>query len=310
MKGINFYNDITGEWNSATVQAWMARLPGYGIEWVQDNIIICQHALTSTALYVSGTKSGSDAELTAHVQQMQSLGLHVAWKMFILIEDTPTDWQGNIGTTFTADNWNTWFASLDPQLAHYAALAETLGVELFGVGTELNTPQAQEAHWRAIVATVRTNYSGPIYYAAPFQSYADVAWWDALDYLGTMGWQVLTNKNAPTLDELIAGWSAHRATIQTWALAQGKPLIMSEFGYSSADGTNKEPWFIFSTGTFDPQEQADCYRAYMATWSGVPCVAGHFAWAVFPWTEWPRIDDLSNNPIGRAAGDVLTEYWG
>lgn len=309
LRGVNFYHDdnATWPWNGAVVKAWMDRLPGEGVEWVQDNIILFQDTLEDTVVYPHATRTPTDVELIAHLAYVQSLGMHSALKM--LMQIGTEEWVGGLGATFDAGDWTDWFASYQARLEHYADLAEANGVEIFCLESELVSTSAQEAHWRAAIAAVRAKFSGKLYVASSYVDYANIHFWDALDYLGTMGYFPLTDINNPTLDALIAGWSVRRDALQTWQAAEGKPVIFGEWGYSSADGTNQEPWFVFEAGTKDPGEQRDCYQAFMATFSGVPWIAGTFLWAVNPWSTYAG-DDYEHNPFGKLAGnEILPLYW-
>ena len=54
-----------------------------------------------------------------------------------------------------------------------------------------------------------------------------------------------------------------------------KPVIFTEIGYRSLDGTNKAPGlWREKKGTIDLQEQADTYQAVFEVFWGKPWLAG------------------------------------
>ena len=74
------------------------------------------------------------------------------------------------------------------------------------------------------------------------------------------------------------------AAYRNFQNAHGKPLIFTEIGYRSADGTNRAPWDWQASMGSDPGEQADCYQAAYEVWSG------ETAWmrGLF-WWSWERL---------------------
>lgn len=86
-----------------------------------------------------------------------------------------------------------------------------------------------------------------------------------MDYIGLSGYSRLTNKNDPTVEELKSAWVERGYLSRLEGLSQKfqKPIIISEIGYVSADGTNTDPpnFRKFANAAADLQEQADCYQA-------------------------------------------------
>ena len=67
--------------------------------------------------------------------------------------------------------------------------------------------------------------------------------WEKLDFVGIDAYFPLTEKNDPTTEELIAGWQRHAEEIEQWLKQKqlDKPVVFTEIGYCSADGTNTQP---------------------------------------------------------------------
>jgi hypothetical protein len=140
-----------------------------------------------------------------------------------------------------------------------------------------------------------------------------VSFWSQLDLIGADVYTPLTNKTNPTRAELAAGWRRNRdghdmvASFRNLQAAYGKPFIMTEVGYRSADGANRAPWDYSASMPRDAEEQADCYAALYEVWSGETAwMQGAFwwAWDVNP----PSAGDTGYNPRGKPAEDVLRQW--
>ncbi|MBO9368444.1 MAG: hypothetical protein J7555_06815, partial [Chloroflexi bacterium] len=90
------------------------------------------------------------------------------------------------------------------------------------------------------------------------------------------------NKNNPTLAELRAGWQPYlnqlNALSQTW----NKPVLFTEIGYRSVDGSNRHPWDWGTDAPLDLQEQAMAYQTILDLSMTQPWLQGIFWWTWMP----------------------------
>jgi hypothetical protein len=193
---------------------------------------------------------------------------------------------------------------------------------MFFIGQELVGTVQREADWRRIAQEVRKIYKGPIIYEATVsgnQSISEeykIKWWDAVDYIGVLGYYPLTTSNNPTVEDLKSAWVKRGYVSRLEGLSQKfqKPIIISEIGYLSADGTNTDPpnFLKFAQAPVDLQEQADCYQAAFEVLWGKPWLKGIFWWR---WNVLPRepgnIRDVNKDsiPRGKPALDILKKYY-
>jgi hypothetical protein len=173
------------------------------------------------------------------------------------------------------------------------------------------------AEWDAVIDTVKARYGGLLTYAANAASAGDeftrVTFWDRLDLVGLDVYTPLTNTDAPSRDALVAAWRRNArgedmvSTYRNAAQARGKPVIFTEIGYRSMDGTNKAPWDWQASAGADAAEQADCYEAMFTVWSGeTSWMKGAFWWS---WAvPQPKADDTGYEPWTKPAEGVL-EKW-
>jgi hypothetical protein len=124
----------------------------------------------------------------------------------------------------------------------------------------------------------------------------------------------LTEAPNPTLAELGAALQKERATLRAWhdklPEKAKKPILFSEVGYHSADGTAGHPWDRNALKSLpNPDLQARCFEAFLNTFAAEPEVAGIFWWAQCPPGEWGVDDRGAGHPfLGKPAEDVLRRY--
>src|SRR4029453_8323780 len=155
-------------------------------------------------------------------------------------------------------------------------------------------------------------YAGPITYAVNWDkaSTTDVSWWDAVDYIGVDAYYPLTNKDNPSIAELVAAWGRYTPELANLASAWNKTILFTEIGYRSQNGTNRHPWTGQEFGTIDLKEQADAYQAAFKVVFNQPWFAGMFWWA---W-ETDRFQggpcNQGQTPYRKPAEDVLRSWYG
>jgi hypothetical protein len=264
----------------------------------------------SSAIAPDPMRTPTDAAVRRAIDDFRRRGLKVMLKPHVDVQDGT--WRGAIRPRDTG----AWFASYDAFIRHYAALAQSAGVEMLCVGTELATlsdSRHREA-WDAVLSGVRRAYSGSLTYAAnatsPGDEFTSESFWDRVDVMGIDAYPPLTDRTDPTRADLAAAWSRNRqgqdmlAAIRNWQRSRGRPVIMTEVGYRSADGTNRAPFDFSAAAPPDPTEQADCYAALYEVW------ARESSWmrGVF-WWNWsvpvPGPADTDYTPRGKPAEAVL-----
>lgn len=109
-----------------------------------------------------------------------------------------------------------------------------------------------EEHWLELIAKVRKIYGGRLTYAANFDQYQEVGFWDHLDLMGINGYFQLRTPPDPQDpasgnlgQQLEQGWTAVLEEIVAFRLRQElgeMPVIFTELGYTSRRGSTVEPW--------------------------------------------------------------------
>ncbi|MFH1784643.1 MAG: discoidin domain-containing protein [bacterium] len=203
-----------------------------------------------------------------------------------------------------------WFISYTNFIVHYAKLAEEYNVELFCIGTELRetTTDEWEEIWRAIIFEIQKEYKGQLTYAANWDEYIDVPFWDAMDFIGIDAYFPLSEDNNATLEQLDEGWKYYASEIENFLKQMNYediPVIFTELGYANVDGCNVEPWAVASE-IEDEDEQADCLDSALAVLTEKKWFKGMYWWDYLP-TQ--RTEKYGFHLGKKAAEEVLSEWY-
>ena len=161
-----------------------------------------------------------------------------------------------------------------------------------------------EQEWRALIGEIRGIYEGRITYAANFDQYGDVGFWDALDVLGINAYfpvrEGLETASA-SAEELEAGWSVVLGEIAAFRQEVGVeslPVVFTELGYTSRRGCTIEPWASLGFSVLGPRDGGE---TRLVVWQDQP--------------ESPEERALAIRSLRRAAQEVAPEmlqgllYW-
>ena len=309
-EGISYATWWPGDYSHPDADLSLAKLAATGANWIGLIVTGYQDTISSTTI-ITSTATPTDADLIHVITKSHRRGLKVMLKPHVDLLHDEGHWRGQIGGEFASEaEWTAWFASYRSFIDHYADLAQTHGADQFCVGTELSATVHRADEWRAVIEGVRAYFGGPVTYAANHGSEAGITWWDAVDYIGVDAYYPLTDKNDPTLAELKAAWTPHVTILAALAETWEKPVLFTEIGYRSQDGTNRHPWGWTTGGPIDLQEQADAYRAVFESFYDKPWFDGMFwwSWGTDPFEGGPCDDDYT--PHDKPAENVLRAWYG
>jgi hypothetical protein len=314
---VSWWRDEYANYGQATGPATssMDDLAATGANWAGVLVTCYQANATATAIYTDPQKTPDDSAVSYAIQQLHDRGVKVMLKPHV--DGADGSWRGQ----FNPSDAGAWFNSYSTFMLHYAALAQSLGVEGLILGTEytLLSGAADQAYWHNLIGAIRDVFMGILTYAAN-ATYSDdeftrVSFWDKLDLIGLDAYFPLTGAPNPSLTDLVAAWSRNAngnnliETIHNIALAYNKPIIFTEVGYKSVSGSNTQPWNAALAGGYDPEEQANCYEAFFEVWPQF----SSWMQGVF-WWDWPvappSSTDTDYTPRGKPAEEVLKKWYG
>ncbi len=289
-----------GSWTTPEAETSLREMAALDVNWVTIAWAALQDTAQSTVIDWRNS-TVTDDEIRHAVARSRELGLKVCLKPVVNCADGT--WRAHIGF-FDQDvpgepTWAQWFASYTEYVVHHASLAEELGADLFCIGCEMVRADAQETHWRELIAQVRAVYSGPITYNADKYQEDRLTWWDAVDVISASGYY-------PTGE-----WEAQLDRIETVVAAHGKPFLFIEAGCPSREGSPARPNDWSLEGPPSEAAQASYLDEMMAAGARRPWVGGYMLWD-WPPALYPAQDAASNDDYcmyAKAGADVVRTHY-
>ena len=244
------------------------------------------------------------------IRRAHQKGLNVMLKPQIYV---PRSWTGALSFDTEAE-WAAWEDSYRAYLLPMARMAESMQVALLCIGTEFKASTAQRPHfWRKLIQDVRKVYTGPLTYAANWDEYTQISFWDQLDYIGIDAYFPLSEKQTPDVAHLRKAWQEpHRAMLQT-ARKYQRPYLFTEFGYMSVDSCASRTWELENRRrqlNANEQAQANALEALFQEFWTDQAWAGGFLWKWYPYEgrrSWYRQKDYT--PQNKLAAKTLKKWY-
>ncbi|TDB84607.1 hypothetical protein E1264_24040 [Actinomadura sp. KC216] len=283
--------------------AYVASIAAAGASWIQLNPTWYQRTPRDGEMRRT-QQTASDASVRHIARLARRAGLRVLLKPHV---DLPGDEDRAAIRPRDADRW---YAAYSRFIGHYADLARETGADALSVGTELAALSGDRGPWLAVVRTVRARFHGTLVYAANYDEYERVAFWDALDLIGIDAYWPLASRPTTDVAVLRRAWEPILRRVGRFSASRGRPVLFTEAGYVSQRGSTTEPWAWAISRVNGAAEQAAAYEALLASCTGRSWWAGVHWWM---WDDWPGAaetpPDLSYSPHGKPAERILRRWW-
>ncbi len=307
----------------AIVKGMTVSCPGAGQIWGSDAMVECMADLKTlgvnwiaihpyAGIREDGTVGsrydrmyGEDVSwLTRPIAEAHRLGLKIMVKPHIAYWGSKFSWRGEI--TFETDEaWTRFFETYERWITRVAELS--VDADAFVVGTELEATVQHEMKWRQIIDAVREKTTAPLTYAANWDRYERVRFWDALDVIGIQGYFPLVNHTElPSTEELERGWQRVLEQLERYSRTHGKKVVLAELGYNRSAHAAREPWDHRSGGPNAAEVQRRCMVSALKALEGNDVVVGAFLWKWFPSSRWGGGNFVMDTPVIR---EVIAERW-
>lgn len=220
------------------------------------------------------------------------------------------DWIGDYKLD-SKEEWTEWEKSYSKYILAYAEMAQEHHAEVFCIGTELKfAADSRSAYFRSLITRVRKVFYGKVTYAANWDSYQKITFWDDLDYIGINAYFPLSQKDNPDLKELEMAWKPIIATLDSFRLKFGKPILITEIGYRSVNKAAGNQWDLNNEPSNDSL-QSKAYEAFFATLYPKQWIQGAFLWKwEFDTDGEDRTAKLTTyTPQGKPAKDIISTYF-
>ncbi len=220
--------------------------------------------------------------------------------------------------TFTGDvaldseeKWLRFEKSYEYYILRHAENAASTNAEILCIGTELgkfveNRPQ----FWTQLIQKIRNVFPGKLTYAANWDNYARIPFWDSLDFIGIDAYFPLTESATPSSQEIAEVWEKHAAEIEKVSKLQDKKVLFCEYGFRSMTRTASRPWESSRGGKIDLEGQKNAYEGtFQSIWKK-DFMAGGFLWKWYPDHE--KAGGKENNrftPQNKPAQATIKQYY-
>ena len=219
-------------------------------------------------------------------------------------------WRGELMTKSEKD-WKIFEKEYTAFILDYAKIADSLQVELFCVGTELKRVALEKPQFiRKLTREVRKVYKGAITYAANWDSYHKIDFWDELDYIGVDAYFPLSDRKLPEINVLEEAWRVISQDLSKVSEKFKKPIIFTEWGYEDEEYVAKEPWKMTTSSKANSEiMQSNAYKSMFRTLWKEPWMQGIFIWRWEPESTSLESDIPNYSPRFKEAKNVLQEWF-
>jgi hypothetical protein len=262
---------------------------------------------TSSEVRPEPVFTSADDALRKGARTARSLGMQIVIKPHVDVLD------GTFRGDIAPASRSRWWQDYTAMLRHYAELAEQEGAAMLEIGTELTSMSADEQRWRALIADVRTRFTGELTFAANWIDGARaISFWDALDAIGIDAYMpVVTDEPDPSVARLVKAWERHGYIAQLEELSRRhrRPVLFTELGYRSRLGTAAAPWeWSTAGGPIAQGPQARAYQAAFEVFAGRPWFRGIYwwDWSAQGWNS--EVGDGSHRFAGKKA-EAVVRAW-
>jgi hypothetical protein len=211
--------------------------------------------------------------------------------------------------------WERWYAAYRAFLLTWAGVAAEGSAEMLSVGVEMRSwvTTARAPRLLAIIEEVRRVYPGLLTYSANWDDVEDTLIFGALDLIGINAFYPLADHDGARPAELFEGGKRVAEKIEAFARQLGKPVVLTEIGYTTRPDPAVKPWEWpdgMANVKVDERAQAEAYRALLAPFLDSRTFAGFFCWRYYA-----DPDDVSQeaewgfSPRGKLAELVLRDAF-
>jgi hypothetical protein len=317
VQGFGSLSEYNGQFSTASAAQAFQTMASLGSNSVALTVRIWTDNKTGSTVIADPAKTESDASLLTGFAAAHAAGLSVMFKAAI------TGLDSTISSSLQPADVNAFFATYKAEIVHLATIAQQGGVETFAIGNEMSklTGSAYLSQWTDIISAVRGVYHGELTYAAATDEASHVSFWSQLDILGVNTYPPLTSSTTPTVADMVHAWTEIPTNtyyanafnymspvdfLHSLSETYGKPVLMTEVGYRSVDGSAIKPGS--ANGAVDTGEQADAYNAFFQVWTAH---GGSWMQGVELW-QW----DLNNqynasgySVMGKPAEAIVAQYF-
>jgi hypothetical protein len=288
------------------------KLKEAGVTWISQTPFGWQQSIHDTTIRFEKNTNRtpwwgeSFVGIAATTQMAKKIGIKTILKPHLWLRQS---WPGEVEMKSEAE-WKVWFKNYEIFVLAYAYLADSSGIDILCIGTELQKT-IHRPEWKSIIKKVKQVYKGKLTYAANFNEFEQVTFWNDLDYIGIQAYFPLSKDSLPTSRELREGWQLPIAKIEALLKKSNKPVLFTEIGYKSTNNATMQPWLwpdYAITDNASNKTQALAYEIFFKEVWSKPWMAGVYFWKWYPQIP-KRSVAVDFTPQGKPAEQIMTTWF-
>jgi hypothetical protein len=191
----------------------------------------------------------------------------------------------------------------------FAAIADSMKVEIFCFGTELGAAiKERPQYWKSLIDSVKKLYHGKLTYAANWDDYKVFPFWKNMDYIGVDAYFPLSADKTPSVNSLKKGWEKHSEALREISTKHSRPVLFTEYGYRNVDYGAAEPWKE-AEGERNDETQSNAYEAFYQSFAGKDWFAGGYVWKWYLEEGRHGRREIDFTPQGKLATGVIQKWY-
>lgn len=243
--------------------------------------------------------------------------IQLAHKNGLKVMLKPHVWIGHEGYTgdYVCKNdkeWEKFETSYRDYIMTFVSIAEEEHVEIFTIGTEFGgCVENRPKFWRSLIKDIREVYSGKLVYAANWDDYQKVPFWNDLDYIGIDSYFPLSIGPNPNLSELLKSWKTIMPILEQYASLSNKKILFTEFGFKSTTDATVSPWKHDSTSPNSEKIQDLAFKSCFQTIWKKSWFKGGFIWKWYhDHKNAGGRGDTDFTPQNKLAEETIRKFYG
>ena len=291
------------EWGTPEMARTLEQLKSLGV----NSIAIHPYAQIENDGHVRFRTDDNFRHIVVPLEWARQRGLSVMLIPHIAYWGTKFLWRGEINFQ-TNEEWERFFADYETWIVQMAKIAQARGVETLCIGLEFTYAQKFDSRWRQIIAAVRKVYRGKLTYGGNWDTFQEVTFWDALDYIGVLAYFPLTKTPDPSETEIANAWKRRCAELVAYSKAHGnKKILFVEIGYNQSARAAAEPWAFPTGGKNADLIQQRCIAVALDLPKHCPTIAGMYWWKWFP--ELPSREEENYRLQTPEIKALIARHW-
>lgn len=291
---------------------WVLPVQQINANWVSIQPYAMGNAGSANLHYGSSHQWWGEREegIQTLIRHAKQNGMQVMLKPMVWVHGS---WAGGFDLD-SEEKWQQWESNYHDYIMRLSRIAHQEEVEMICIGTELKiVSQKRAAFFRRLIAELRDSYCGQLTYAANWDEYETIQFWDDLDYIGVDAYFPLSPKTTPNVKELKMAWQTPLKQIGALVAKHSKKVIFTEFGYRSIDGCAWQQWETENLPhdhAVNLQAQVNAYTAFFETFWNKNWFAGVFLWQWY--TNHSNAGGKKNSdftPQNKPSSDLISEWF-